>query len=85
MLLSTMAMFLCVSCDSLVNQQMNNIENKVASDAVEQYNIAKRNGGTAIDICVQAGMVAQRICRRPTRQIIRLGRPQRKVIALLLG
>ena len=38
----------------------NNLEGipeKVASDAVEQYNIAKRKG-SAMDACVQAGMVA---------------------------
>jgi hypothetical protein len=35
---------------------MQQIENKVASDAVEQYNIAKKNG-SAMDAYVQAGMV----------------------------
>ncbi|PPK72650.1 hypothetical protein B0F88_10383 [Methylobacter tundripaludum] len=35
---------------------MQEITNQVANDAVTQYGIAKRNG-TAIDICVQAGMV----------------------------
>lgn len=33
------------------------IENKVADDAVDQYNIAKRQGDK-IQICVQAGLVA---------------------------
>ena len=36
---------------------MQQIENKVATDAVTQYNIAARNG-TAMDRCVQAGMVS---------------------------
>ena len=36
---------------------MNDIYKKVATDAVDQYNITKRNG-TAIDICVHAGMVS---------------------------
>lgn len=38
------------------NRKMQEIENKVASDAVDQYGIAKRNG-SAMDACVQAGMV----------------------------
>ncbi len=36
---------------------LNQIENKVAADAVTQYGIAARNGNK-IDKCVQAGMVA---------------------------
>lgn len=36
--------------------EMNRIEAQVAQDAVKQYEIAKRNG-TAMDRCVQAGMV----------------------------
>jgi len=39
------------------NKQMQKIENKVAADAVNQYNIAKR-GSDAIQICVQAGFAA---------------------------
>jgi predicted nucleic acid-binding Zn-ribbon protein len=35
---------------------MSRIENQVAEDAVKQYQIASRNG-TAMDICVQAGLV----------------------------
>lgn len=38
-------------------ENMREIEKKVAIDAVRQYDIAKRNG-TAIDACVQAGMVS---------------------------
>lgn len=38
-------------------KQLDNIHNQVASDAVEQYQIAKRNGN-AIDICVHAGLVS---------------------------
>lgn len=37
---------------------MQNITNQVATDAVKQYMIAKRNGATPIDICVQAGFVS---------------------------
>lgn len=36
---------------------LNDINQKVASDAVTQYNIAKRSG-TPMDACVQAGLVA---------------------------
>jgi len=40
-----------------VASDMQSIHNKVANDAVDQYQIAKRNG-SRIDICVQAGLVA---------------------------
>ena len=40
-----------------VDDMMADIHRKVASDAVQQYNITKRNG-TAIDVCVHAGMVS---------------------------
>lgn len=40
-----------------VDTQMQKIKDKVADDAVKQYDIAAQ-GGTAIDRCVQAGMVA---------------------------
>lgn len=36
---------------------MKSIQNQVVADAVKQYEIAKRNG-TAMDICVQAGLVS---------------------------
>jgi hypothetical protein len=36
---------------------MGNLENKVASDSVTEYGIAKRNG-SPMDICVQAGLVS---------------------------
>ena len=36
---------------------MHNIENKVAADAVDQYNIAKRSGN-AMDAYVHAGLVS---------------------------
>ncbi len=38
------------------DSDMQNIKDKVASDSVAQYRIAERNG-TAMDRCVQAGMV----------------------------
>lgn len=40
-----------------IDRQMQKIKNKVADDAVKQYEIAASNG-TAMDRCVQAGMVA---------------------------
>ncbi len=40
-----------------VDTQIQNIKNKVAQDAVTQYNIAAQ-GGSPMDRCVQAGMVA---------------------------
>jgi hypothetical protein len=43
--------------DRYVEQEMDKIHNKVADDAVEQYNIAKR-GGDKMQTCVQAGFVA---------------------------
>jgi len=43
--------------ESQANQTMQDIQNKVAADAVAQYGIAKRNG-SGIDVCVQAGLVA---------------------------
>ena len=38
-------------------KDMANIQNQVAADVVQQYGITQRNG-TAMDRCVQAGMVA---------------------------
>jgi hypothetical protein len=43
--------------DKQVANDLQDIHNKVASDAVDQYRIAKRNGSN-IDACVQAGMVS---------------------------
>ena len=37
---------------------MKDIELQVATDAVEQYSIVVQGGGSAMDRCVQAGMVA---------------------------
>ena len=39
-------------------KMMKDIELQVATDAVEQYTIVAQGGGTAMDRCVQAGMVA---------------------------
>lgn len=39
------------------NVEMQNISDKVASDAVDQYNMAKRQGDKT-QICVQAGFVS---------------------------
>lgn len=41
-----------------VDTKMQEIRDKVADDAVKQYNIAVSGGGSAIDRCAQAGMVA---------------------------
>jgi|ERR1035437_219781 hypothetical protein len=43
--------------DKQVQTSMQEIENKVASDAVEQYRIAERQGDK-MQICVQAGFVS---------------------------
>lgn len=43
--------------DAYVQQQMTNIENQVAEDAVKQYEIAKRQGDK-IQIYTQASLVA---------------------------
>lgn len=43
--------------DKKVDQEMAKIENKVAEDAVREYEIAK-SGGDAMDIYVHAGFVA---------------------------
>ena len=40
-----------------VQNMMDDIHKKVSADAVDQYNITKRNG-TLIDVCVHAGMVS---------------------------
>ncbi|MGA7949496.1 MAG: hypothetical protein WCA45_04955 [Thiobacillaceae bacterium] len=37
---------------------MQTIANQVADDAVEQYDMAKRNGATLVDMCVHAGFVS---------------------------
>lgn len=41
----------------MVDREMADIEQKVAKDSEEQYTIAKK-GGSKIDACVHAGMVA---------------------------
>ena len=43
--------------DQQAATSMTNIQDKVAADAVDQYHIAEK-GGDAIQICVQAGLVA---------------------------
>lgn len=43
--------------DEYTDKHLHNVSNKVANDAVAQYKIAKRNG-SAVDACVQAGLVA---------------------------
>lgn len=55
-LIAGSAMLLC-SCDELANSQLNSIEDQVAADAVNQYEIAARQGD-AMQTCVQAGMVS---------------------------
>lgn len=49
---------LFAGCDALVNSQLNEIESKVADDAENQYRMVVDNGGSAIERCVQAGMVS---------------------------
>lgn len=43
--------------DNQVAHEMQKIENKVAADAVDQYQIAKRQGNS-MQVCVQAGLVS---------------------------
>ncbi len=43
--------------ENATNQKMDTIKQQVASDSVDQYNIAKRNGNK-VDMCVHAGLVA---------------------------
>ena len=45
------------SCQQAAEQQMQGIQDKVADDAVEQYRMVEKSG-SAIDKCVQAGMVS---------------------------
>ena len=51
------ALLLCSACDQMVDAQMQDIEDKVATDSVSQYEIAARQGDP-MQKCVQAGMVA---------------------------
>jgi len=37
---------------------MGAIEAKVATDSVAQYDMVKRNNGSAVDLCVHAGLVS---------------------------
>lgn len=55
-ILAVLGIGLLAACDP-VGSQMQIIENKVASDAVDQYRIAEREGDK-MQICAQAGMVA---------------------------
>jgi len=52
------ALFVMPACDQMADKELQRINDKVAADAVEQYNIAKNSGGSSIDMCVQAGVVA---------------------------
>jgi hypothetical protein len=51
------AYYFTIGQDRAVASSMADIENKVAVDAVAQYEIAKRQGD-AMQTCVQAGMVS---------------------------
>lgn len=50
------AICLITSCDSIVDSQMQRIEDQVAQDAIKQYNIAI-SGGDKIEIYTHASMV----------------------------
>jgi len=45
-------------CDAMTDSAMQDIHDKVASDAEEQYRMVEEHG-TAIDKCVHAGLVAE--------------------------
>lgn len=49
--------FTLTGCDQAVEAQMDSTYDKVSSDMVEQYDIAKKQGD-AMQTCVQAGMVS---------------------------
>lgn len=49
------------------DQMMQEIENKVAADAVEQYEIAKESG-SGMDRCAQAGMVVAAFLQAKDRE-----------------
>lgn len=49
--------FINISSDTSTSTSMQKIEDQVATDAVNQYNIAKKSSDP-IQICVQAGLVA---------------------------
>jgi hypothetical protein len=51
------ALIILCSCDQIVNSQLHDVQNRVAQDAIEQYNIAVRQGDNN-QIFVQAGMVS---------------------------
>lgn len=51
------AAVLATGCDQMAANQMADIHNQVANDAVKQYEITVRSG-TAVDRCVHAGLVA---------------------------
>lgn len=56
--LSAVALVVVVACTAgNADKMMNDIENQVAIDSVEQYEIAKKQGDP-IMTCVQAGMVS---------------------------
>ena len=46
-----------IGCDQAVEAQMDSTYDKVSSDMVAQYDIAKKQGD-AMQTCVQAGMVS---------------------------
>lgn len=49
--------FAAVTCESNTDAAMSDIHTQVSDDAVEQYDIAKKQGD-AIQTCVQAGLVS---------------------------
>lgn len=46
-----------MGCDAATDMQMDKVHNKAASDVVEQYEIAKRQGDKMM-ICAQASVVS---------------------------
>lgn len=39
------------------NDEMKKITRKVADNQIKQFEIAQKNGGSVVDVCVQAGLV----------------------------
>ena len=52
-----LAVIALTGCDQMAENQMQDINNKVAADAEAQYELADKHG-TAIDKCVQAGLAS---------------------------
>jgi len=46
-----------VNTNATANDAMKKITRKVADDQIKRFEIAQKNGGSVMDVCVQAGLV----------------------------